>query len=183
MNIRHLLTAFSPTSSIRHTIWEVTSVKHWATSPPEHSWKRFLFLWSDIRSLFCIRSLDRACALRSSRSCTQSAWLLVTFHKLMTALNTSQPAYCIIYCTHFTAVVHNKFWLHNRLFCLPVTLSIVHSFIWMEGWMTSLILSGTPLHDHKWTTALHVSNASMHAFFVSEYHITGFGLWLMKEEG
>jgi hypothetical protein len=57
-------------------------------------------------------------------------------------------------CTHFTAVIHSTFQLHNRSFCLPVTLSSVHNFIWMKDGKHSYMSSVTSLHRHKRISAL-----------------------------
>jgi hypothetical protein len=75
---------------------------------------------------------------------------LVPFHRLMNALYIALQHISMICCVHFTSVIHNIFWHHNRLFCLLVMPPIIHSFIWMKGGKRSCILSVTQLHGHKW---------------------------------
>jgi hypothetical protein len=70
--------------------------------------------------------------------------------------------------------------LHNRLFLLPLTFCIVHSFIWIKGWKHSYIPCVTQLHGCK---ALLVTDCtSPHTSFSDSWHTLSVSMYCTPQE-
>jgi hypothetical protein len=129
------------TRNARHIIWKVTMCQMLIIFTFEHlspldeivvcffGSPLMMFIWKPWSStpfLFFMRYINVQWA---PQECEMQ--IFIWFHRSTNALNIAEQHICPIYCTHFTPIVHSAFWLHNWVFCFPVALSSVRSFVWM----------------------------------------------------
>jgi hypothetical protein len=106
-------------------------------------------------TLFCLCNTISVCGIWSREPCTVQHPIHYSgngkyifpapFHRC-NALNIAQQCVSPIYYTRLTAVIHNTFWLHKRLLCLPFTLCFIQFHL--NGGKHSYIPCVTP-HGHK----------------------------------